>query len=82
MVHLYVGFRNSAVGRPVELLRDFGHFTLKPSEEKEVIISCPVEKLCYYNEKTGKMELEHMDYEVYIGTSSCGSDLLEGKIRL
>jgi len=82
VVQLYVGFSNSAIDRPVKLLRGFKRIALKPSEEKEAVISCPVEKLCYYNEKTGKMELEHMEYEVYIGTSSNSNDLLKGKIRL
>jgi beta-glucosidase len=82
VIQMYVGFRNSKLDRPVKLLRGFVRCPLEAGEEKQVVINCPVEKLYYYNEKTCKFELEHMDYEVYIGTSSADEDLLKGTITL
>jgi beta-glucosidase len=82
VVQMYIGFKNSKVDRPVKLLRGFKRVELKAGESKEVSISCPLEKLCWYNPETNSWELEKMDYEVYIGTSSDNDDLLQGKITL
>lgn len=82
VVQMYVGFKNSSIDRPVKLLRGFTRVNLLPGEEREVTITCPIEKLCYFNEKSNQMELEHMEYEVYIGTSSNNDDLLMGKVHL
>lgn len=82
VVQMYVGFKNSSVDRPVKILRGFTRVSLKAGESKEVTINCPKEELCWYNEKTGKMELEHMEYEVYIGSSSANYDLCMGKVTL
>jgi beta-glucosidase len=80
VIQLYVGFKNSSLNRPVKLLRGFTRVELLPGEEKDVSISCPVDKLCYYNDETESMELEHMEYEVYIGTSSSNEDLIMGTV--
>lgn len=82
VIQLYVGFKNSSVDRPVKLLRGFKRVELKKGEEKAITIKTPIEKLKWFNEKTNSWELEHMDYEVYIGTSSDNNDLLAGKINL
>lgn len=82
VVQMYVGFKNSSVDRPVKILRGFKRVSLKPGETKKVSIECPVEQLCWYNPDTDKMELEHMDYEIYIGTSSDNKDLLCGTLKL
>jgi beta-glucosidase len=82
VVQLYVGFRNSSIDRPVKLLRGFARVTLTPGQEENLTIGCPVEKLCYFNEKTNKMELERMEYEVYIGTSSSNDDLIMSTLKL
>ncbi|HWT26527.1 MAG TPA: glycoside hydrolase family 3 C-terminal domain-containing protein, partial [Mobilitalea sp.] len=82
VVQLYVGFKNSSIDRPVKLLRGFTRVELKPGETKEVSISCPIAKLCYFNEKTNRMELEHMEHEIYIGTSSNNEDLIMGRVNL
>ncbi len=82
VLQLYVGFGNSKIDRPVKVLRGFSRVNLQPGEEKVVTISCPVEKLCYFDERTNKMELEHMEYEVYIGTSSNSQDLIMGTVKL
>ncbi|MDR0877126.1 MAG: glycoside hydrolase family 3 C-terminal domain-containing protein [Treponema sp.] len=80
VIQLYVGFKNSAMDRPVKLLRGFKRVALEPGESKQVNISCSTEKLKYYNPATSSFELEKMEYEIYIGTSSLDKDLLSGKI--
>ncbi|WP_406585037.1 fibronectin type III-like domain-contianing protein [Clostridium beijerinckii] len=82
VVQMYVGFKNSSVERPIKLLRGFARVNLQPGESKEVKITCPKEELCWYNPKTEQMELEKMEYEVYIGSSSADSDLHMGKVTL
>lgn len=82
IVQLYIGFSNSAIIRPVKLLRGFMRVRLKVKEDKVVNISCPIEKLKYYNPVTSQWELEHMEYEIYIGGSSDNKDLLKGTIKL
>jgi beta-glucosidase len=66
----------------VKILRGFARVELEAGESKDVTISCPVEKLRWYNEETNAWELEKMEYEVYIGTSSADRDLLQGKVTI
>ena len=80
VVQLYVGFTNSSVDRPVKQLRGFQRVHLDPGEEKRVVINCPLEKLCWYNPISREWELEHMSYEIYLGSSSSDSDLLKGEL--
>ncbi len=82
VVQMYAGFRNSHVDRPVKLLRGFSRVELKTGEEKNVTIACPIEKLKWYNPKTSAWELEHMEYELYIGFSGAEEDLVKGTIVL
>lgn len=82
VVQLYVGFSNSQVDRPVKLLRGFERVTLEPGKKSIVTISSPIEKLKWFNPETDKWELENMDYEIYIGTSSSKGDLIEGVITI
>ncbi|MGG0824810.1 glycoside hydrolase family 3 C-terminal domain-containing protein [Paenibacillus turicensis] len=82
VVQLYIGFSNSAVERPVKVLRGFKRVTLEPGKAVHVQISCPVEKVEWYNPATDGWELEHMEYEVYIGNSSAPQDLIKGNISL
>ncbi|RDY33285.1 beta-glucosidase [Lachnotalea glycerini] len=82
VIQMYVGFKNSNVDRPVKILRGFQRVRLDPKEIKKVSISCPIEQLCWYNEETKSMELEHMEYEIYIGTSSANKDLRSGVFSL
>jgi len=79
---MYVGFSHSRIDRPVKVLRGFTRVELKAGEEKDVEIACPIEKLKWYNPAVSGWELEHMEYEVYIGFSSDPKDLAKGKIAL
>ncbi len=82
VIQLYVGFGHSAVERPARLLRGFARVSLAPGEEKEVVIRCPLEKLAYYDPKDAAFRLEHMEYPVFIGSSSDPRDLMEGSVTL
>lgn len=82
VIQMYVGFSQSKVDRPVKVLRGFERVTLQPGEATRVEIQCPVEKLEWFNPATDQWELEHMEYEVYIGNSSHPEDLLKGKVAL
>jgi beta-glucosidase len=82
VIQLYMGFNNSKIDRPVKLLRGFSRISVKKGEQRRVCISCPVEKLKYYNTITAVFELESMEYEIYIGTSSADRDLLAGTVKL
>ncbi|MDD4525883.1 MAG: glycoside hydrolase family 3 C-terminal domain-containing protein [Lachnospiraceae bacterium] len=82
VVQMYVGFENSHIDRPLKVLRGFTRVDLKAGEEKEVKLSCPIEKLMWYNPAISGWELEHMDYELYIGFSSDNKDLVKGTIIL
>jgi beta-glucosidase len=82
VVQFYVGFENSAVDRPKKLLKGFTRVFLVPGETKTVLVSCPVEKLRWYNPASSSWELEHMEYQVYIGSSSKEGDLIKGTLPL
>ena len=64
-----------SVANRVFPLKGFRKVWLEPGERRTVTITCPTEELEWYNENTGEFELEHMNYEIYIGTSSADKDL-------
>lgn len=82
VVQMYAGFKHSSVDRPVKVLRGFKRVDLKAGESKRVEINCPAEELKWFNPDTNQFELEHMKYEVYIGSSSSDRDLIEGGVEL
>lgn len=82
VVQLYIGFANSSVDRPVKQLRGFKRIFLQPGEEKKVTITCPLEKLCWYDPVNRRWELEKIEYEIYMGSSSEEGDLLRGKLSV
>ncbi|MBT2293486.1 glycoside hydrolase family 3 C-terminal domain-containing protein [Paenibacillus albidus] len=82
VIQLYVGFSNSMVDRPVKVLRGFKRVTLQPGEKREIEISCPIEKIKWYNPQTNNWQLEEMEYEVCLGTSSANRDLLTGVVNV
>ncbi len=82
IIQLYAGYLNSSIDRPVKELKGFRRVSLKPGESKRVEIKTPTDRLRWFNEAEDSWELEHMEYEMYIGTSSDRRDLLEGRITL
>lgn len=77
VVQMYAGFSRSALDRPVKILCGFQRVRLKPDEEKRVRISCPGDRLKYYDVHSQKFVLERMETDVYIGTSASEKDLLK-----
>ena len=76
IIQLYIGFANSAVDRPVKLLRDFDRISLLPGESKVVELEVAAEDMAWYNPEAKEWQVEHMAYEVYVGSSSASEDLL------
>ncbi len=81
-VQLYIGFENSAVDRPVKLLKCFDKVRLEPGEKKRVALTVKHEDLAWYNPRFKKWELEAMEYTVYVGGSSQQADLLKAPVTL
>ncbi len=82
VVQLYVGFKNSAVDRPIKLLRGFKKIALEAKETKEVQLSVAVDDLAWYNPDTKAWEIENMIHELYIGSSSDPKDLLASSFEI
>lgn len=82
VIQLYVGFSKSLIPRPVKVLKGFQRVSLKPGRKKTVTIRTPVEELMWFNEKNNEWELEHITYDLYLGTSSSMKDLARGEISL
>ena len=78
VVQMYVGFANSAIDRPVKLLRAFEKVALQPGETRTVSLEVPVEELAWYNPEAREWQTETMSYAVYVGGSSAERDLLTG----
>lgn len=79
VVQLYIGFSNSSIDRPVKLLRGFDKIELKAGETQSVEFKLNAKDLAYYNPDIKKWEVEEMEYEIYVGSSSCKTDLIEGE---
>ncbi len=77
VMQLYVGFDNSNLEREHKLLKGFQRISLEPGETKRVKIVCPFERLKWYNPETASWELELMEYQAYVGSSSYEGDLIE-----
>jgi beta-glucosidase len=82
VIQFYVGFKNSKLDRPVKTLRGFARVPLAAGESKNVTVVCPIEKLKYFDEHTNDFILEHMEHELYLGTSASEKELLKGSITL
>ncbi len=78
VVQLYIGFDNSAVEREHKLLKGFQKIYLNPGETKRVSISCPFDRIKYYDPETKTWQLEKTEYQIYMGSSSDDDDLLKG----
>jgi beta-glucosidase len=76
VLQLYIGFDQSAVEREHKLLKAFQRVTLAPGESRRVTLTCPLERIRWYNPDRGQWELERMTYEAYIGSSSAEEDLI------
>jgi beta-glucosidase len=77
IVQLYVGFKNSAVDRPVKLLRGFEKEAIAPGDTKTITIPVMAKDLAWYNPDAKQWMIDAMEYELYVGSSSTEKDLLQ-----
>jgi beta-glucosidase len=70
VVQLYVQVERSKVERPSKELRGFQRITLKPGETQTVRLPLPGDSLAWWNEKTGRYEVEPGRVRVMLGASS------------
>jgi beta-glucosidase len=82
VIQLYAGYSQSQISRPVKALIGFTRVTLEPNQTKKVTIRTPIKQLMWYNEEKRGWELEHIIYDMYIGTSSSINDLIKGELIL
>lgn len=82
VIQLYVGYSRSSIPRPQKVLKGFTRVTLEPGQAKTVTIKTSVDQLKWYNEEINGWELEHVIYDMYLGTSSSNNDLIKGELKL
>jgi beta-glucosidase len=82
IAQVYIGLEQSAVDRPVKLLKGFKKVFLQPGEKKQVTIAVKYADLAWYNPEKKAWEIEKMDYTAYAGGSSRPEDLLATKFSL
>jgi beta-glucosidase len=70
VVQLYVQPLGSKVERPLKELRGFRRITLKPGEVQTVRIPLKGDSLAWWNQKTGRYEVEPGRVRVMLGSSS------------
>lgn len=73
IVQLYVGCENSAVDRPIKLLKDFVRVELEPGEEQEVFLHVSSKDMAYFNVDQDTFVEEDIPYVAYIGNCSAGN---------
>ena len=78
VVQMYIGFLNSAVDRPVKLLRGFDKVLLQTGETRAVTMELAVSELAWYNPDEKEWQVEAMPYEVFVGGVSSEEALLRG----
>ena len=67
---LYVRAINSSVFRPYKELKGFSKVEIEPNQTAEVHILLSESAFEFYNVDSGKWEIEDLDYEIIIGSSS------------
>lgn len=82
VIQLYIGFDGSKVEREHKLLKGFERVSLNPGETRKVSISCPFERLRYYDPVSGSWILEKMEYQLYLGPDSDEGDLLKSTFTI
>ena len=82
VIQLYIGFDGSKVEMEHKLLKGFERVSLNPGETRKVSISCPFERLRYYDPVSGSWILEKMEYQLYLGPDSDEGDLLKSTFTI
>jgi beta-glucosidase len=82
IAQLYVGYKNSAVDRPVKDLKGFGKVSLKPAETKTMSIKLKAKDLAYYDVNLKRWVVEKIEYIAYIGSSSREEELIKVNFKI
>ena len=69
VAQLYVHAKNPTVYRPAKELKGFQKVFLKAGESREVTIPLDDKAFRYWNDKSGKFEIDGGEYEILIGAS-------------
>ena len=81
-IQVYIGIENSQIERQKKLLKGFEKVAIPASATKDVVISIPLEELCYYNTAQKQWVLESGIYNVMVGPSADERTLLKTTIEL
>ncbi len=81
VAQLYVHAKNPSVYRPAKELKGFTKVFLKAGESKTVTIALDDKAFRYWNDKTGKFEIDGGEYEILIG-ASVADIRLSGSVRV
>lgn len=79
VVQLYIGKKDSAICRPLRVLKGFAKVMIAPNSSVQISFPVNASKLDIYDEQDGNRKVENGTYQVYIGSSA--SDIrLTGEI--
>jgi beta-glucosidase len=82
VVQLYAGFPESAVDRPVRILRGFEKVALAPGETRRLTLPFAVKDLAYYDTGAKAWVVERTRHTIWVGGSSRAADLLTASFRV
>jgi beta-glucosidase len=55
---------------------------LNPGEKKTITIECPLDRIRYWDPETETWEMEKMEYQLYMGSSSNEADLIKSSFTI
>jgi len=73
---------DGAVSVPAKDLKGFTRLALEPGETATASIELQAVDLAYFDTASSEWVVEEIEYPVYAGPSSRGSDLLEASFRV
>lgn len=82
IVQMYVGYKNSAVDRPIKDLKGFTKVLINPNEKKTIELMLKAEDLGYYDTNKNNWVVEKIEYIIYVGCSSRNEDLLSTTFKI
>ncbi|MEE2828274.1 MAG: glycoside hydrolase family 3 C-terminal domain-containing protein [Myxococcota bacterium] len=82
VLQLYLGFPESAVERPVQLLRGFEKVYLAPGESRRLDFAVQSSELACYDPEARRWWVERMRYSLFVGNSSRSEAPLEGSFSV
>jgi len=70
VIQVYIRANNSKVYRPSKELKGFAKVGLEPGESKTITVKLGKQAFEFYNPATHQWEVEALDYEILVGSSS------------